>query len=476
MAGIGFTLKRLTTKDNLMGIVAAYAHAAFASTGPWLITVLALGGITLFYSEYFPTNELIDFRIVVVYNFGFSLMFSAPVFMVITRYLADSIYQKNVTHTPTVLLKSLVLLYAILAPLAIFYYGFYTIHDLSMRLSAIGNLYLISTVWVLGVYVTSLKDYQSVSLSFIIGMGMAIFFAQLFKADYGAVGMLNGFNFGLIYIAFSLIGKVFAEYPYRLTGKTGLKGYYLKYWELAVGGLFYNAAIWVDKWLMWYNAPEAVMLPSRMAHYPHYDTAMFLAYLTIIPAMAMFIFSVETNFFIRYQRFYEDILDHKPLAVIRENHRKIIRTLLASARNFFVIQGTITLLAILLAAKILDVLNISYMIISIFRLGVLGAFFHVLMLFEMIILSYFNCRKATMTIEGVYLLTNAAFTLISIPYGFPYYGYGYFLSSLLCFGLTSVLLFSHIQKLPYHAFITNNNSLKPTFRKLAGADETPVIA
>jgi uncharacterized membrane protein len=460
MAGIGFTLKRLIGRDNLIGIVSAYAHAAFASTGPWLITVLALGGITLFYSEYFPTNELIDFRIVVVYNFGFSLMFSAPVFMVVTRYLADNIYDRNVTHTPTVLLKSLVLLYAIIAPLAIFYYGFYTIQELSMRLSAIGNLFLISSVWVLGVYVTSLKDYQSVSISFIVGMGLAIFFAQLFKTDYGAVGMLNGFNIGLIYIVFSLVAKIFAEYPYRLTEKTGLRSYYRKYWELALGGLFYNAAIWIDKWIMWYWAPEAVMLPSRMAHYPHYDTAMFLAYLTIVPAMALFIFSIETNFFLRYQRFYEDILGHKPLSVIRENHSKIISTLLGSARNFFVIQGTITLLAILLAAKILDILNINYMLISIFRLGVLGAFFHVLMLFEMIILSYFNCRKLTMTIEGIYLLTNAVFTFGCIDLGFPYYGYGYFLSSLLCFGLTSIVLFSHIQKLPYHAFITNNNSLK----------------
>ena len=51
------------------------------------------------------------------------------------------------------------------------------------------------------------------------------------------------------------------------------------------------------------------------------DSAMFLAYLTIIPAMAIFIFSIETNFFLRYQRFYYDILEHKPLATLRENYR-----------------------------------------------------------------------------------------------------------------------------------------------------------
>lgn len=469
MAGIGFTLKKLSRQDNLIGIVAAHMHAAFASTGPWLITVLALGGITLFYSEYFPTNELINFRIVVVYNFGFSLMLTAPVFMVVTRLLADSIYQKNVTITPTVLLQSLAILFLLIAPFAIFYFGYYTILDLSMRLSAIGNLMLISAVWLLGVYVTSLKDYRSVSLAFVIGMSLATFFAQYFKADYGAVGMLNGFNIGLTYIVFALVAKIFAEYPYKMAAKTNLKSYYRKYWELAVGGLFYNAAIWIDKWLMWMYAPEAITLESRMAHYPNYDTAMFLSYLTIVPAMALFIFSVETNFFLRYQRFYDDILDHKPLATIRENHKKIVAALMGSARNFFVLQGTVTLVAILLAAKLFDLLNINYLQIAIFRIGTLGAFFHVLMLFEMIILSYFNCRKQIMAIEGVYLLTNALFTMGTIQLGFPYYGYGYFLSSLLCFGLTSALLFAHIKNLPYHAFITNNNSLRSVFRKEAGA-------
>ena len=66
MAGIGFELKRLTGKDDLMGIARAYVHATMASTGPWLFTVLALGSISLLYTNYFTVNQLIDFRIVVV--------------------------------------------------------------------------------------------------------------------------------------------------------------------------------------------------------------------------------------------------------------------------------------------------------------------------------------------------------------------------------------------------------------------------
>ncbi len=465
MAGIGFALKKLSRKDNLIGIFRAYTHATMASTGPWLFTALAIGSITLLYSEYFNNDLLTNFRVVVIYNFGFSLVCAAPVFMVITRYLADSIHKKDVTHTPTVLFISLILLNLCLLPVALIYYGWYVNLDIGMRINAIANLVLISSVWVLGVYMTALKDYTSVTRSFAVGMALAFVFAQLFKAPYGDVGMLVGFNIGNAWIVFSLIAKVLAEYPYKLTRGTELKKYYRKYWELAVGGLFYNMAIWVDKWVMWIYAPERVELPSKMIYFPDYDSGMFLAYLTIVPAMAVFLFSVETRFFERYQRFYYDILEHRPLATIRKNHQRIIDAIIDSTRNFLVVQGTVCVAAILLAAQIFALFNVNYLQMGIFRLGTLGSMFHVLVLFEMIVLSYFDCRKVTMWIQFFFLISNTVLTYISIGWGFPYYGYGYFLSSLLTFGLTSLVLYAHIQRLPYHAFITNNGSLNAKANK-----------
>lgn len=460
MAGIGFALRKLTRKDDLLGIFRAYTHATMASTGPWLFTVLAIGGITLFYSQYYAVEFLMNFRIVVIYNFGFSLVFSAPVFMVITRYLADSIHRQDVTHTPTVLFISLVMLNLLLLPLSLFYYGWYVDLDTGMRVNAIANLVLISSVWVLGVYMTALKDYTSVTWAFGIGMFLAFVISQLLKRPYGDVGMLVGFNIGNAWIVFSLVAKILAEYPYKLIRGTQLKKYYRKYWELAVGGIFYNAAIWIDKWVMWQWAPEREMLPSKMVFFPDYDSAMFLAYLTIVPAMAVFLFSVETNFFERYRRFYFDILGHKPLATIKGNYQSIIDAIWLSTRNFIVVQGTFCLIAILLAAQLFELLNINYHQIGIFRLGTLGAMFHVLVLFEMIVLSYFDCRRITMWVQLFFLVSNGLLTYITIDMGFAYYGYGYFLSSLLTFALTTIVLYTHIQRLPYHAFITNNNSLR----------------
>ncbi len=464
MAGIGFVLKRLASKDDLLGTLRAFSHAAMASTGPWLFTVIALAGITAVFTQGDPTDLNADwgpvnFRVVVIYNFAFSLVLSAPVFMVVTRYLADAIHRHNVTTTPSVMLGSLILLFMIQLPFVGYFYLYYVDFTLAMRLSAVANVFLITSVWLLGVFMTALKDYNAVTRAFGFGMVIAILGAQIFKDDFNDVGMLNGFNIGLAFIVFSLVSKIFAEYNYRLESPFAMMPYFRRYWELAVGGMFYNAAIWVDKWIMWF-APEAIELPSKMVMYPDYDSATFLAYLTIVPSLALFIFTVETNFFERYQRYFEDILGHKPLAKIRESRTAIIDSILDSGRNLILIQGVICFLAVILAAQIVEALNLVYSEIGMFRLAALGAFFHVLLLFEFIILSYFDSRRRVMYLQIGYFVLNVVLTIWSMNKGFPYYGYGYFLASMLTFLLTSVVLFSYIRKLNYHSFVSSNNALR----------------
>ncbi len=459
MAGIGFELKKLTNHDNLIGVMHAYISAGFAAAGPWLFTILAIAGITILYADFLSYDALINFRVILVYNLAASLVLSAPVFMVITRYIADAINQKDVTSVPSTLLGCLLLTLLFQLPVAITLYGWYVDLPLSLRLSAIANLFLLTGVWLLGVFLMALKDFRAVNWSYGIGMLIAVLAAHWLRVDYGAAGMLNGFNIGIAIIVFSLTAKVFAEYPYRYGTPFSMLPAFRRYYQLAWGGFFYNLAIWIDKLIMWF-APERVKLPSKMIFYPDYDSAMFLAYVTIVPAMAIFFFSVETHFFQRYRRFYDDILDHKPLWRIKENGQKMLDSILYHARTFMVVQGAITFLAIILAAEILELVNFSYRQIGIFRLGTLGGMLHVLALFMMIILSYFDSRSRVMWLQLFFLVSNIILTYISMQMGFAYYGYGYFLSSALTFLLTAFVLYRFMSHLPYHAFITHNNAIR----------------
>lgn len=459
MAGIGFELNKLARRDDLMGIAGAYLHSAFAIAGPWLFTVIALAFTTIFYGAS-GSEQIMNFRAVIVYNFSFSLALSAPVYWIMTRYLADQIHVRNVTSTPTVMLESMMLVFLFQLPLAVFFYGYYFEMTIALRLAAFSNMFLIAAVWLLGVYLTALKDFAAVTRAFIIGMIIAVLSADWLEG-YGAEGLVAGYNIGLAFIVFMLTARIFAEYPYRLTTEFAIKPFWKKYWELAVGGFFYNAALWVDKWIMWF-APESAELSTKMRFYPDYDSAMFLAAMTILPSLALYVFSIETNFFNHYRRFYGNILAHASMRRVRQFHSKIIESIVEGGRNTMLLQGAVCFLAILLAPQIFKYLNMFYVQLSIFRLGALGSFFQVLLLFATIILSYFDCRKMIMWIFIFYFFSNVILTLLTLQYGFEYYGYGFFLASALSFFLAASLLANHVRKLPYHAFITNNNSVKVT--------------
>ncbi len=453
MAGIGFVLRRLSRRDDLLGILQGFAHSSIASTGPWIFTVLCLSGIFLFGTRFVSFAELYDFRLTIIYNFAFSLVCSGPLVMLVTRCLADRIYEMDVEEAPGMMLAALSVLYAIQFPVVILAYFFYFDMEPGTRLAAVMNFFLISGIWLIGVFLTALKNYKSISLLFAVGMLVSLV-GSVSTAGLGGGtgGMLLGFNIGLALILFALMAQVLAEYPYRVIRPFRFLGYLKEYWEIALGGLVYNLAIWVDKWVMW-TSPNAEAHPSGMLSYPDYDSAMFLAYLSIVPSIAVFVFSVETSFFEKYLRFYRAIRQHATLEQIQKNQRDIIRDLSVSGRNFVVLQGSICFVLALLAPGLFELLDVGYVQIGMFRLGLLGAVFHSLFLFMSIVLSYFDLRRATLALQLLFLVTNGLFTYISMNAGFPYYGYGYCLACATTAVVGFLTVAYYLEELPFQAFL-----------------------
>lgn len=470
MAGVGFALRRLAERGDLLGVVQAYAHSATASSGPWLYTIICLATLTVYSLPIVGSEAVTLFRAIVTYNFAFSLVFSGGLVRVVTRCLADQIYERRADQAPGMLVGGLLVLCLIQVPLVVPFYIF--VVDLPPMLIAQGliNYFLVTGLWMVGVFLTALRVYTAISLSFIFGLGCALGFALLGGRWGGVDGMLIGFNAGLAAILFLLVVRTFAEYPYPSVRLLSFLRTIKPYWSLALAGFLYNVAIWVDKWVMWL-APEREKLPSGFVHNGTYDTAMFLAYLSIVPSMAVFLLHLETRFYEKYLRFYREIENHATYDRIEEDHKTLIGELIGGLRNLIVIQATISLLCIVLAPRILEAIGVSYLQLGIFRFGVLGAFFHVLLLCLTIILSYFELRRQVLFLTIFFLATNAIFTWYSLEHGFPYYGYGYFASALLSFLIGAMLTFRELGRIPYHTF----NTQPPTARA-APEDEKPAPA
>lgn len=459
MAGIGFALRKLARRDDLLGILQGYAHSALVSTGPWVFTVLSLAAISLMANGSMAAEDVTSFRLVVIYNFAFSLVGTGPVLMVATRYLADQIFVKKVDGIVGMFFGALGLLCVAQFPVVAGFYFLYIDTEPSIQLLAVVNYMVVTGVWLVGIFLTALKDYGAITFAFAAGMIVAAVAAVLLAPEWGGAGLLLGFTGGLAVILFALIARLLAEYPYRVEQPFAFLSYFRRFWELSAAGLVLNVAIWIDKWIMW-CAPERDVRPSGFVSYPHYDTAMFLAYLTVIPAIAGFVVSVETSFFERYLRFYRDIQRHATFAQIEENQRTLISTVLRGLRNLVVLQGSITFLAIVLTPRLVDILGLPVAQLGMLRIGILGSFFHALAMSLAVFLAYFDLRRPMLAVYAILLTTNAGFSIVTLELGFPYYGYGYFLSALVTFAAAILILAYYLGRLPYLTFVRSNASVQ----------------
>jgi uncharacterized membrane protein len=467
MAGIGFVLQRLTSRGDLLGVAQGYLHASFSTSGGWLFTILTLAGITVFGPRFATFEDLSAFRLVVVYNFSFSLVATGPLTMVLTRYLSDRIFARHVEGVPGLLLGGLTVATALSVVVAAPFYFLYVDLPAEARVAAWMGHALASCVWVLGVFLSTLKEYGAVTRAFGIGMVLAVAAAYGIGPDAGIGGMLAGFDLGLAYIVFSLVGRVFAEFPFAVEAPFAFLPYFRRHWALAAAGGVYYAGVWVDKWLMW-MAPERVVLRRGLVSYPDYDSALFLACLTIGPTMAVFVVNIETTFFERYHRFYSSIAAHATLARIRENQLGLARSVLQGSRQMVLPQLGLVATLIVLAPALFSALDIPYGQIAVFRIATLGALFQLFFLLLTIVLSYLDLNRVSLALHGLFLTVNWLATLGTLYLGFPYYGYGYFLASVVSFLAASIVTFRRLDELPYHAFVTGNTSLHTARARASG--------
>jgi len=459
MAGIGFVLEKLTSRGDLLGLVRGYLHASVSTSGGWLFTILALSAVTFFGPAFAGYNDLTIFRLVVVYNFAFSLVLTGPLTMVLTRYLSDQIFARTVQGVPGMVVGGLVVVVATSAPLVAPFYFWYVDLTTLARLAAWTGYALVAAIWVLAVFLSTLKEYAAVTRAFGIGMVIALGAAYLAGPDAGVAGMLAGFDLGLAFIVFALLARVFAEFPFPVERPFAFLPYFRTHWPLAVGGGMYYAGIWVDKWLMW-TAPERLVLPVGLISYPDYDSALFLACLTIVPSMAVFVVNVETRFFDQYHRFYRDIGAHATLARIRDNQAALLDAVFEGSRQLVLPQIVLVIALVTLSPVIFTVLNIPYGQLGIFRIATIGALFQLFFLLLTIVLSYLDLNRLTLGLHCLFFATNAIATMVTLHLGFPYYGYGYFTASIVAFLAAAVATLRCLDELPYHAFITGNPSVR----------------
>src|SRR4029450_2297172 len=96
MAGIGFELRKILKRDNLLSLLQAYSYAAVISSGPWVLSIVGILIIgILSYSMVVPPTPITQFHVSVPYVTAVSLIFTGPFQLAFTRFAADRLFEKH---------------------------------------------------------------------------------------------------------------------------------------------------------------------------------------------------------------------------------------------------------------------------------------------------------------------------------------------------------------------------------------------
>lgn len=451
MAGIGFRLQKLLSGDDYTSVVKACAFSTLITAGPFLLTVLLVVFVQNLSYDNLTDRGLAYLQSLITYAYAFSLISVGPSYLVLTRYVADEYYRGHVTSFAASFFSAYAVNLLAWGPLVFWFFSGLAV-DWGMRLNAFLLYALAVGMWLSMVFLSAAQNYWLVSRSFLVGLAVSLPAAFVLGRLHGLSGYFAGFVAGQAVVLLSLIGALLKEFGYWEPRDHAWLAYFRQYPRLAGIGLFYNVGIWVDKFQFWASA-EGEWLDPRLRYAPIYDTPMFVAYMTILPALVYFFLLVETDFFEKYHDYFLSLQKQEGLSALERRRVAIIESLRFSLKRVITVQGITTVLCILAAPWFILAFRMDPMHLSVVRLGMYSAFIQAGAIILLNILLYFDHQPEALKIAAVFCVLNAVFTEATLRLGLLAYGYGYGLACLVSLAMAIYFVNHRLRLLHYWTFV-----------------------
>jgi len=464
MAGIGFQLKQILKEQSLTSVLKTFGYSAVLSSGPWVISMIIILGIGLSNIYLSTTGETKDMMlkasVTYVSALALSSIYTGFLQLPFTRFTADRIYEKRdyliLPNFLGTLIVTIILAFAIAMPLGFFLFD--TQSNLFVLLY-ISLFVILSCVWMANILAASLKLYKLVILFYLIGYGSIYGCSILFK-EYEIIGLLLSFLIGNSILFILLFLGIVYYYPsFNPKNKKFIRfdmfkqNYGKFYWKLGWSGMFYNIAIWIDKVIFWYTPIVGYMVIDKLHASMVYDFPIFLAYLSIIPGMAIFFFRLEVDFAFAYDKFYRAIMKNGTLSQIKKYKQEMILAVKRSTQEILFVQGLFNILLFLSAETLFEILKLPKLYLPLFYVDVIGVQLQLGFMSILAYLYYLDRQKEALIYTFLFVLLNIVLTWISIQLGPYFYGYGFSITLLILFVASIYTLNKILQELDYETFM-----------------------
>ena len=454
MAGIGFELKKLFVGSSAISKIRAYAYASVITSGTMVLAIVLMLGVQLLVKAFDATDTQLETLVVMmVYAMLGSLIFSSLLQMLLSRFVADMMYQKrNDKILPSLFGGTLLL---IIIGGGIYAAFLWQAHELSV-LDRIINWALFTEmmmVWLQMAYITAAKDYKRILLGFAIGVilvfaiGVGLMLLGVSPVTSMMIGLFVGY--GVMLTMFTRV--LLTIFPVGSGSILSFLEWIGKYPDLVFTGFFSMSGAFVHMIVMWFST-LGIVVAGLFRFAPLHDSAAFFAYLVAIPTSINFVVSVEVDFYKRYQRYFSAITTGGTLAeihVARDNMKKV---LLHEILRLTHVQIFVMVLFTVLMRYVLESLSYTRDMIAMFQIMSVGYSAYALGNSMMLLQLYFNDRKGALMTCLLYFFLNLTCTLITLRMDFLFYGLGMTVAGIAMYIFSILRLLSYVGNIDYHVF------------------------
>lgn len=454
MAGIGFEIRKILQKDSLLSVLQAYGYAGLIGSGPWVISILAMV-LVGFLSIGVIVSEtlLIQFLVTVTYLMAGSLIVTGGLQLMLTRFVSDLLFTNNDEQVLPNVLGAMCITTVVAVALGTGLFFMLAEQTLVYRVMAGMAFVVLCNLWLVVIFLSGLKEYRLVLIVMVLGYGTMIGLSYLLR-EYQIDGLLLAFLLSHALLLFAFLSVIIRRYPpQRELVAFDFCDPKRVFFSLFLCGLVYNLAVWVDKLIFWFttHTSEAIVGPLRASLI--YDIPIFLAYLSIIPGMAVFLVRIETDFAEQHARYYAAVLGEANLNEVLTIKEEMVEAVRRGLYEIFKIQGITVVVLLVWGGDLLALLGIDRGYQSLLNIDVVGVGVQVIFLSILNVLFYLDRRFEALVLVGLFLVGNALFTWLSIYLGAQFYGYGFVMGITLPSLLGLVWLNRVFAELEYETYM-----------------------
>ena len=458
MAGIGFELKGLFRKKGIFALFRAYGYTGIVTAGPMILGIALLLGI-IFLADFFGVGKHEQDLLVsmVTYALLASLIVTSFCSMVVTRYIADMLYEERKDAVlPSFFGSSLILL----VPGGILYGLFLMFSGVPVLYQALDFFLFceLIEVWLAMYFLTAIKDYKGIMMAFAAAVVTAFLsgFLMVKLTGPSIAALLTGVCIGYGVMLLWDMVLLFQYFPQKSSVGSF---YFLKWFDeyrlLAFAGVFTNIGLFSHLVIIW-AGPEGRQIEGLFYSAPVHDIPALTAFFTILITTINFVVSVEVNFYPKYHIYYDLFNGKGSVRDIREAEEEMLSVLdselVYTARKQLYMTALMISVGLLLVEKL--PLGFNDMMEGFFRILCIGYGIYAVANTMMLMLLYFTDYKGAFAATASFAAAATVGTVVSLFFDPTFYGFGFTLGCTVFFLVSWLRLKYFTKKLPYHILST----------------------